>query len=87
EGYGDEEQNIMTGVTITGSELKSRVLKQVDAGTKTIGDLGGGHFMSDAGLFAMSLVTAISGGEVTESESLILAEQFVSQLPDCKNKK
>lgn len=87
EGYGDEEQNIMTGIKTTGLELKARVLKQVDAGTKTIGDLGTGHFMSDAGIFAMELVTAISGGDVTESESLILTEQFVSQLPDCKNKK
>lgn len=87
EGYGDEEQNIMTGIATTGLEMKARVLKQVNAGTKTIGDLGTGHFMSDAGIFAMELVTAISGGEVTESESLILAEQFVTQLPDCKSKK
>ena len=87
EGYGDEEQNIMTGITTNGLELKARVLKQIDAGTKTIGDLGGGHFMSDAGIFAMQLVTAINGGDLSESESLTLAEQFVSQLPDCKNKK
>jgi hypothetical protein len=86
EGYGDEEQNIMTGVNVTGSDLKARVVKHVDAGTKTIGDLGGGHFMSDIGMFAISLVSAINAAELTDSESLNLTEQFISQLPNCKNK-
>lgn len=83
EGYGDEEQNIMTGISITGTELKARVLKQINAGTKTIGELESGHVMSDAGIFAMTLVSAISGGDVTDAESLTLAEQFISQLPNC----
>lgn len=87
EGYGDEEHNIMTGVNVTGSELKARVVKHVDAGTKTIGDLGGGHFMSDIGMFAISLVSAINDAELTDHESLILTEQFISQLPNCKNNK
>lgn len=87
EGYGDEEQNIMTGVTVTGSDLKARVVKHVDVGIKTIGDLGGRNFISDAGIFAISLVSAINDTELTDSESLMLAEQFISQLPDCGKKK
>lgn len=84
EGYGDDSQNMMTGFSITGTEMKRRVLEGLSLKDKTIGELGSNHVMTDAGIFAISLVQAITGGDISEAESMKLTEQFISALPNCK---
>ncbi len=83
EGYGDEDQNVVTAITISGTELKRRVLLQLDLGTQTIADLKANQFMPDAGLLTMNFVSALDGGNISDNDLREMTEQFISKLPDC----